>query len=509
MTEIVLGMGRQKSVRSVIALAEAQIRRTLGVPRKITVRATGIEIVAERQEFEGEFTSYVLRLKLSGNVLQSIMNVVGEFGDSCSLSEESGSHVLLCPPGGSGNPSRALEAVDKLSTCLALPEVWRISGDNFRVDYISTELLFKAMVEYKASDVHLAPGQTPVFRVDSDIHTSDLLGPLSATQILALIREVASEQDWADFNEKKQASFNFHQVGLAYSRVSAFVKSGAPHVTFRFLPEVIPSFEELNIPRDIMINLANLHHGLVLITGMTGSGKTTTVAAMVDWLNSTKPLHILTIENPIEYVYANKMSVISQRGLGPDVPTFYEAVTGALRHDPDVIVIGEMRDSDTIRAAINAAATGHLVISTLHSNTASEIMNRIVGFFDPVERDLVKMQLRDSIRCVICQRLVPKIGGGRMPALEIMYNDIKPINDAILDGNTDAIRVGMQQSISRSFLFESYLHKLYKARKIDLAHAREYSTEVSIFDQLNMGTYTVPRLDTLKAAREVAHAKKA
>jgi twitching motility protein PilT len=219
---------------------------------------------------------------------------------------------------------------------------------------------------------------------------------------------------------------------------------------------------------------------------------------MTDYINAHNSMHILTIENPVEYVHINKQSVVSQRSLGADVGTFNEAVTGALRHDPDVVVIGEMRDADTIRAAINAAATGHLVISTLHSNTASEVINRIVSFFDPVERDLVRLQLRDCIRCVICQRLVPKIGGGRIPTIEIMINDIKPISDGILSGDTDLIRVGMQQSISHSFLFEQYLYKLFKQGKIDLEHAREYCTDRSTFDQLHMGTYSVPRLDSIK-----------
>jgi twitching motility protein PilT len=237
---------------------------------------------------------------------------------------------------------------------------------------------------------------------------------------------------------------------------------------------------------------------LLLVTGMTGSGKTTTVSALVDWINSHKALHILTIENPIEYVHTDKKSIISQRSLGSDVASFNMAVTGALRHDPDVILIGEMRDPDTIRSAINAAATGHLVISTLHANTASEVVNRIVSFFDPVERDLVKLQLRDCLKCVICQRLVPKKGGGRLPTLEIMLNDVKAITDGIIAGDTDMIRVGMQQSVSHSFLFEQYLYKLYKAGTIELELGQEYSTDESIFNQMVMGTYSIPRLESVK-----------
>ena len=194
------------------------------------------------------------------------------------------------------------------------------------------------------------------------------------------------------------------------------------------------------------------------------------------------------------------MSVLSQRNLGADVESFYDAVTGALRHDPDVILIGEMRDPDTIRAAINAAATGHLVISTLHANTAAEVVNRVISFFDPVERDLVKLQLRDSLKCVINQRLVPRIGGGRVPALEMMMNDVKAIADGIMEGSTDHIRIGMQQTVSQSFLFEHYLHRLFKEGTVDLEHAQVFATDQSMFDQIRMGTYAIPRLEAVRGA---------
>jgi twitching motility protein PilT len=359
-------------------------------------------------------------------------------------------------------------------------------------------MLFQAMLQYKASDVHLAAGERPLFRVDGQVRHSDLMPAMSGTQIGGLIETMAPAAEWKEFEQAKQCSFSFHQVGLGYARVSAFIKSGAPHVTLRFLPEQIPSFEELNIPAETMVELAKLHRGLLLVTGMTGSGKTTTAAALVDWINTHKNVHILCLENPIEYVHHNKRAMISQRGLGLDVLSFHEGVRAALRHDPDVIVIGEMRDPDTIRSAINAAATGHLVISTLHSNSASEVVNRIVSFFDPVERDLVKLQLRDCLQCVICQRLVPRKGVGRVPALEVMFNDIKAINDAILEGDTDGIRVGMQQTVGHSFLFETYLFQLLKKGEIELETAREFSTQVSMFDQLRMGTYSVPRLESIK-----------
>jgi len=504
MDSIVLGTGHHKSIRALVATLDAQLSLAQGPPRKIIARADNAEVIAERPGFAGEFETFEFRVRVPRDTVKALRTVVTEYSDACSISDEGGWEVVFCPHVGMKPSARSKEAADKASACLTLPEIWRVEGDSFRVDPISVELLFKAMVKYNASDVHLCPGLNPVFRVDNENHFSDLLGTLSAVQIHSLVQQLASPVQWEEFLESKQTSFSFHQVGIGYARVSAFLKGGAPHCTMRFLPETIPSFEMLNIPRETMVTLANMHHGLLLITGMTGSGKTTTAAAIVDWINSNRTLHILSIENPIEYVHTNKKSIVSQRCLGIDVNSFADAVTGALRHDPDVIVIGEMRDSDTIRSAINAAATGHLVISTLHSNTACEIVNRIVSFFDPIERDLVRLQLRDCLRCVICQRLVPKVGGGRVPALEMMFNDIKPINDGIIDGDTDTIRIGMQQTVSHSFLFEEYLYRLHKSKTVSLETAQYYSTAQSILDQMVMGTYSVPRLDTLKAQASAA-----
>ncbi len=503
MAEHILGMGTKKSVREIISLSLEILGKVEGFPRKIIAHGATAEITATRPQFKGPFEWYQLRVLASKELDEQLKPIVEQYADVCTFLPDNEWRIFECPGAGkdASDEKRIGAAIETFSSALALPEIWRVHGEDYRVEPISVELLFLAMLQYKASDVHLCPGQPPVFRVDNDIRNSELIGDISAVQILDLIQRITAEVEWKEFHETMQTSFNFHQVGLGYSRVSAFMKQGAPHITFRFLPEIIPSFEELNIPTDTMKKLGEMHRGLLLVTGMTGSGKSTTVAALVDWINSTKNVHILTIENPIEYVHRNKRAVISQRNTGKDVIDFRDAVTGALRHDPDVIVIGEMRDPDTIRAAINAAATGHLVISTLHANTASEVVNRIISFFDPVERDLVKLQLRDCMRCVICQRLVPRVGGGRVPALEFMFNDIKPINDAIVAGDTDAMRIGMQQSVSHSFLFEEYLHRLYRKGSISVEHAQEYATEQSLVDQMIMGTYSIPRLDTIKTAR--------
>ena len=234
---------------------------------------------------------------------------------------------------------------------------------------------------------------------------------------------------------------------------------------------------------------------------MTGSGKSTTVASLIDWINANKSLHILTIEDPVEFVHTNKKSIdlaTERRQRRGHVPG---RRAGRFRHDPDVIFIGEMRDPDTIRAAIDAASTGHLVLTTFHSNTAAESVNRIVSFFDPVERDLVRLQLRDSLKCVICQRLLPRKGGGRIPALEFLFNDSRTIAEAIQKGDSAGIRMGMQQTISESKIFERSLYELSKMGLITLETALAHATTPEIVEQMRLGTYVPPHLERISEHR--------
>ena len=494
MTGIIVGVGHQTRLARVLEIAEAELKRTQGVPRRLVIRAGGIEVLAARHRFEGDFESFAVRLKAEGRFLEPLSQLASRFSSSCSIIDIEGGKEFRCHPVIPGTDA-LVQILDDVSALLHLPEVWRVHGEEFRHTYVSVESLFHSMVEQHASDVHLFPGSPPLYRVDNSLQPAAIGDPLSAEQILSLIRETSHEHDWNEFQTHQQCSFNYHQVGLGYSRISAFIKSGVPHCTIRFLPEKIPSFEDLHIPRETMETLAQLEYGLILVTGMTGSGKSTTVASFLDWINAHKSVHIVTIEEPVEYVHINHKSVVSQRDVGVDVPTFADAVRGALRHDPDVIFIGEMRDQDTIRAAINAAATGHLVVSTLHSNTSAEVVNRIVSFFDPIERDLVKLQLRDTIRCVMCQRLLPKDEGGRIPAIEFLFNDTKHIHDCILTGDTMGIRVGMQQSLSQSSIFEESLIDLWKHDLIGLECARQHASSPDLFDQMRLGTYQAPSLE--------------
>jgi twitching motility protein PilT len=502
MNEIVLGVGQDKDLLEIVEAAEEELRTLHGPPRRIVLRGRELEVHADRPEFEGPFQHYLVRLKLDESLLPEVREIVKDAAACCTLAEKEGWHEFDCRMSDEGAEDAAGPALSRLSLLISLPDVWRVRGENYRTEPLSAEALLRCMVENRASDVHLYPGACPVFRIDGAVSPSDEFGVLSAGQILDLLEQLAPEEAWRAFEDQRQCGFRYHHLGLGFARVSAFIKAGVPHVTLRHLQEKIPSFEDLHVPRDKMERIASYPVGLVLVTGMTGSGKSTTIASLIDWLNERKPLHILTIEEPVEYVHRNKKSVVSQREVGVDVPDFQSAVRGALRHDPDVIFIGEMRDADTIRSAINAASTGHLVLSTMHSNTTAEVINRIVSFFDPVERDLVRLQIRDCLRAIVCQRFVPTVSGSRMAALEFLFNDTVHIAEAIQAGDTETIRVAMQQSVSMSSLLEEALVKLVKEKLVDPEQAKIYAPNQDVFEQLLLGTYSVPSLDSMEKFRK-------
>lgn len=495
MPEKVMGLGAQKSLKKILENAESEFIKYEGTPRKISGTSGRLAIVAERDGFEGEFERFTIKVRTDKPLREKLAEALSSYNGQIDRSEEDGGwQVFRTPPNGSEDYKTSREAVEKIMATIGLPEVWRFEPDDFPDQPVSVELLFRALIQYKSSDIHLSPGQKPIFRIDNKTRTSDLIPPLSSPQIMNLIRDLSPKRDWEEFLEKQQNSFSFHQKGIGYARASAFMRMGAPHLTFRYHSEFIPTFEELNMPPDLMEKLAKLTNGLIVISGMTGSGKSSTCASLLDWINRNTHKHILTLEDPVEYHHSSKKSIVNQRNLGTDFRDFAEGMEGALRHDPDVILIGELRDPDTIRTSISAASTGHLVLSSLHANDASGVTNRMTSFFEPVERDLVRQQLTDCLRCVICQKLIVKKGGGRIPALEVLFNDVKPITKAIASGETSGIRIGMQQTLSASTLFEFYLHRQFKEGLIELETAREACQDVSLFDQIVMGTYSVPRM---------------
>jgi twitching motility protein PilT len=280
-----------------------------------------------------------------------------------------------------------------------------------------TELLAFS-VQHEASDLHLSTGSPPLIRVDGDVRKLNIPA-FDAKDVNALVYDIMNDRQRKEYEEKLEVDFSFEVPNLARFRVNAFNQNRGPAAVFRTIPSTILSLDDLGCP-DIFRDISDTPRGLVLVTGPTGSGKSTTLAAMVDYINDSKNDHILTIEDPIEFVHENKMCLINQREVHRDTLSFEAALRSALREDPDVILVGEMRDLETIRLAMTAAETGHLVFGTLHTTSAPKTIDRIIDVFPAAEKAMVRSMLSESLRAVISQTLIKKVGGGRVAAHEIM-----------------------------------------------------------------------------------------
>lgn len=280
-----------------------------------------------------------------------------------------------------------------------------------------TELLAFS-VKNNASDLHLSAGLPPIIRVDGEMRRLNV-DPLDHKQVHALIYEIMNDKQRKEYEENLETDFSFEVKDLSRFRVNAFVQNRGAAAVLRTIPSKVLTLDDLGAP-PIFKEIINQPTGIVLVTGATGSGKSTTLAAMIDHVNSHKREHILTIEDPIEFVHDNKLSVINQREVHRDTHSFSNALRSALREDPDVILVGELRDLETIRLAISAAETGHLVFGTLHTNSAPKTIDRIIDVFPAEEKAMVRSMLSESLRAVISQTLLKKIGGGRVAAHEIM-----------------------------------------------------------------------------------------
>jgi twitching motility protein PilT len=276
----------------------------------------------------------------------------------------------------------------------------------------------KMMVQAGGSDAHLKVGMPPGVRIEGHIQPQGTT-PLRPEHTEAIARAVVSPADWEKFERQGDLDCSYSVPGLARFRVNVMRQRGSISLVLRYIPEKIPTFESLGLP-EVCRALASKPRGLVLVTGPTGSGKSTTLAAMIDLVNSTVKGHVLTMEDPIEFLHRDKNCYINQREIGTDTTNFTEALRRALRQDPDVILIGEMRDIETIGLAVTAAETGHLVLGTLHTTSATKTIDRIVNVFPPEQQTQIRLQLAGTLQGIVCQTLLPKVGGGRVAALEIL-----------------------------------------------------------------------------------------
>ena len=330
---------------------------------------------------------------------------------------------------------------------------------------ILIDKLLHVVVKRKASDLHIAVGQPPVLRMDGRMKKLETK-VLEPEDTVGLMKSIAPERAQRELQEKGSADFGFAFGDLARFRVSLFKQKGFVGMVLRQIPAKMLSFEELGTP-PVIKDLISRPKGMVLVTGPTGSGKTTTLAAAIDYLNQTVDHHIITIEDPIEFYHPHKKCTVNQREIGVDVPSFAEAIRRALRQDPDIILVGEMRDLETIEAAITAAETGHIVFGTLHTTGAQGTVNRIIDVFPTNQQEQIRTQLSTSIIGVISQALLPKIGGGRVAAYEILV--VTPaISNLIRENKTfrinSAIQTGQKLGMQ---LLDDHLFKLWRSGIVD------------------------------------------
>jgi len=281
--------------------------------------------------------------------------------------------------------------------------------------------IFNSAIEHKASDIHILVGKPPILRIDGKLVSLKDIPELSKETVNHLIIEILPEEQKEKFYKEKELDFSFENEDNTRFRINCFFEKENPGMVARLVPGIIPSMEDLGLP-EIILELSRQKQGLILITGPTGCGKSTSLAAIINQINNERSVNIITLEDPIEFVYKPNKSIIKQRQVGSDTKTFAEGLKRILRQDPDVIMVGEMRDLETIAATLTLAETGHLVFATLHTNNAAQTIDRIIDVFPAHQQGQIRVQLSLVLSGVIAQQLVPKKGGGRIAAREIMLN---------------------------------------------------------------------------------------
>ena len=343
---------------------------------------------------------------------------------------------------------------------------------------VNLHQLLRAMIEKGASDMHITTGSPPLLRIDGAIVPLKLQ-PLSPIETKQLCYSVLTEEQKIQFEKNKELDLSFGVKSLSRFRANIFMQRGAVSGAFRSIPFKILSFDELGLP-PIVAELASKPRGLILVTGPTGSGKSTTLASIIDKINSETRQHIMTVEDPIEYLHPHKRSIVNQREIGSDTGTFKQALKYVLRQDPDVVLVGEMRDLETIEAALTIAETGHLVFATLHTNSAIQSINRVIDVFPPHQQSQVRAQLSFVLEGVISQLLLPRAGApGRCLAMEVMVPNAA-IRNLIREDKVHQIYTQMQvgqQKHGMQTLNQS-LYSLYARRMITLEEAMGRSNDI-------------------------------
>ena len=347
-----------------------------------------------------------------------------------------------------------------------------------KLNVAKIDKLFRLLKERKGSDLHISVGAPPLIRMSGDLTpvSNSLLPPEETKKLLYEIMTPFLQQN---FEETKEIDFAYALEGVGRFRANVFMQKRGIAAVFRIIPEKILSVEDLKCPPQIL-NFAKMHRGLILCTGPTGSGKSTTLAALIDYINNTRAEHIITVEDPIEFVHPNKKCLINQRELNAHTDSFAAALKSALRQDPDVILVGEMRDLETIQLAMTAAETGHLVFGTLHTNSAAKTVDRIIDVFPSGQQGQVRAMLSESLKGVMAQSLLKKVGGGRVAAIEILVG-VPAISNLIREGKTFQIPSVLQTSKNEGMqTLDMALMDLYKKKLISAEDCIGYSFDKKV-----------------------------
>ncbi len=333
--------------------------------------------------------------------------------------------------------------------------------------------LLRTAVKKKASDIHLVAGRPPILRINGVLRPMDSAKILSANAIEGLVFDIITEKQRKIFAERRELDVSYEINNLSRFRVNLHYQRGTVGMVARIIPSEIPTMKDLDIP-DVMYDLIRKNSGLILITGPTGSGKSTSLAAMIEFINNERALHIVTLEDPIEFIFLSKKSLIIQRQLNTDMLSFESALTHVLRQDPNVIVVGEMRNLETIAAAITLAETGHLVLATLHTHSAHQTIDRIIDIFPAHQQNQIRLQLSMSLIGIMSQQLIPSIRKGRVAVREVLLN-IPAVSNLIRENKIAQVRTVIQTNAQLGmFTMDQDLLRLYKDGSISLDVAKTH-----------------------------------
>lgn len=386
-------------------------------------------------------------------------------------------------PGTAGAVAQPVVAAQPIAGSEAVAPV---TTANAVVSGVTIEPLLEECIKRDASDLHLQVGLPPILRLDGVLHPITTYAALTNEDVQRLVFSTLDEEQQKILIKDKEFDYSFAFGDLGRFRVNAFHEKGNMAAAFRLIPNVIKSIEDLGLP-GVVADFADHPNGLVLVTGPTGSGKSTTLAALVDKINTEKAVHIITIEDPIEFTHRSKRAVVAQREVHYDTYSFAAALRSILREDPDVVLIGEMRDLETIQAAITVAETGHLVFATLHTNSAAQSIDRMIDVFPAHQQPQIRTQLSNILVGICSQRLVPAINGGRMAVAEIMVAN-SAVRAIIREGKTHQLDMTIQTGADQGMqTMDRELARYVKAGTINYDDARQYAVDVAEFDRLARG----------------------